>query len=91
MVVGEQSRDGVVVPESAAVEARELTRRYGEGETAVDALRGATVRAELDGRSCVGMAQGVDDEGSLLVDTPAGRVTVTSGEVLRVRDTGAAW
>jgi putative ABC transport system ATP-binding protein len=28
------------VPSSAAVEATQLTRRYGEGETAVDALRG---------------------------------------------------
>jgi len=37
--VKEQSKDGVVA-RSAAVEARELTRRYGEGETAVDALRG---------------------------------------------------
>ncbi len=36
----EESKDGVVAPQSAAVEARELTRRYGEGETAVDALRG---------------------------------------------------
>ena len=36
----EESKDGVVAHQSAAVEARELTRRYGEGETAVDALRG---------------------------------------------------
>ncbi len=36
----EESKDGVVAPQSAAVEARELTRRSGEGETAVDALRG---------------------------------------------------
>ena len=40
MAVKEQSKEGVVAPQSAAVEARELTRRYGEGETAVDALRG---------------------------------------------------
>jgi putative ABC transport system ATP-binding protein len=40
MVVGEQSQGGVAVPAEAAVDARELTRRYGEGETAVDALRG---------------------------------------------------
>ena len=40
MVVGENSKDGVAVPASAAVNARDLTRRYGEGETAVDALRG---------------------------------------------------
>src|SRR2546429_1599863 len=47
MVVREESKDGVVAPQSAAVEARELTRRYGEGETAVDALRGI----DLDVRS----------------------------------------
>jgi putative ABC transport system ATP-binding protein len=37
----------VSAPAGAAVEARELTRRYGEGETAVDALRGVdlTVRS----------------------------------------------
>jgi putative ABC transport system ATP-binding protein len=40
MVVGEESKDGVAVPVHAAVDARGLTRRYGEGETAVDALRG---------------------------------------------------
>jgi putative ABC transport system ATP-binding protein len=37
----------VTAPAGAAVEARELTRRYGEGDTAVDALRGVdlTVRS----------------------------------------------
>jgi putative ABC transport system ATP-binding protein len=44
MVVGEQSQDGVAVPAEAAVDARELTRRYGEGETAVDALRGVDLQ-----------------------------------------------
>jgi putative ABC transport system ATP-binding protein len=32
--------EGVAVPANAAVDARGITRRYGEGETAVDALRG---------------------------------------------------
>ncbi|HKN64441.1 MAG TPA: ABC transporter ATP-binding protein [Gaiellaceae bacterium] len=40
MVVREESKDGVAVPTNAAVDARDVTRRYGEGETAVDALRG---------------------------------------------------
>src|SRR5262252_10396020 len=44
MVVGEQSQDGVAVPADAAVDARDLTRRYGEGETAVDALRGVDLQ-----------------------------------------------
>ena len=47
MAVEEQPRGEIVVPASAAVEARGLTRRYGEGETAVDALRGI----DLDVRS----------------------------------------
>src|SRR6476661_8750033 len=47
MAVEEQPRGEVAVPANAAVEARGLTRRYGEGETAVDALRGI----DLDVRS----------------------------------------
>ena len=47
MAVGEQSKDDLAVPASAAVEARGLARRYGEGETAVEALRGV----DLDVRS----------------------------------------
>jgi putative ABC transport system ATP-binding protein len=47
MAVREESKDSVSVPANAAVEARGLTRRYGEGETAVDALRGI----DLDVRS----------------------------------------
>jgi putative ABC transport system ATP-binding protein len=43
MVVRQESEDGVAVPVSAAVEAREIARRYGEGETAVDALRGVDI------------------------------------------------
>jgi putative ABC transport system ATP-binding protein len=47
MAVRDQPQGDVVAPASAAVEARDLTRRYGEGETAVDALRGI----DLDVRS----------------------------------------
>src|SRR4051794_31026238 len=47
MAVEEQPKGAVVVPTTSAVEARGLTRRYGEGETAVDALRGI----DLDVRS----------------------------------------
>jgi putative ABC transport system ATP-binding protein len=43
MAVREQSEDSVAVPANAAVEARGLTRRYGEGTTAVDALRGVNL------------------------------------------------
>jgi putative ABC transport system ATP-binding protein len=47
MAVRDQPQGDVVAPANAAVEARDLTRRYGEGETAVDALRGI----DLDVRS----------------------------------------
>jgi putative ABC transport system ATP-binding protein len=40
VAVREESKDGVAVPANAAVDARDVARRYGEGETAVDALRG---------------------------------------------------
>ena len=47
MAVSEQPKGDVAVPASAAVEARGLTRRYGEGETAVDALRGVDLDVAL--------------------------------------------
>src|SRR5579859_7618014 len=40
MAVSEQPKGDLSARANAAVEARGLTRRYGEGETAVDALRG---------------------------------------------------
>jgi putative ABC transport system ATP-binding protein len=43
MAVREESKDGVAVPANAAVEARGLTRVYGEGTTAVEALRGVDI------------------------------------------------
>ncbi|HEY3462115.1 MAG TPA: ABC transporter ATP-binding protein [Gaiellaceae bacterium] len=44
MAVREQSEDGVAVPANAAVDARDVSRRYGEGETAVDALLGVDLQ-----------------------------------------------
>jgi putative ABC transport system ATP-binding protein len=43
MAVREESKDSVAVPANAAVEARGLTRMYGEGTTAVEALRGVDI------------------------------------------------
>jgi putative ABC transport system ATP-binding protein len=43
MAVTEESMGEVAVPANAAVEARGLTRRYGEGTTAVDALGGVDI------------------------------------------------
>jgi putative ABC transport system ATP-binding protein len=47
MAVRDQPQGDIGAPANEAVEARNLTRRYGEGETAVDALRGI----DLDVRS----------------------------------------
>ena len=43
MAVREESHDNLAVPAHAAVEARGLTRTYGEGTTAVEALRGVDI------------------------------------------------
>ena len=43
MAVKEQPQDNVNAPAHAAVEARDLTRTYGEGTTAVEALRGVDI------------------------------------------------
>jgi putative ABC transport system ATP-binding protein len=43
MAVREESRDGLAVPANAAVEARAAARTYGEGSTAVEALRGVDI------------------------------------------------
>jgi putative ABC transport system ATP-binding protein len=47
MAVRDQPQGDIGAPANEAVQARNLTRRYGEGETAVDALRGV----DLDVRS----------------------------------------
>jgi putative ABC transport system ATP-binding protein len=41
--VDEKAASGAVAKNGAVVEARDITRRYGEGETAVDALRGVSL------------------------------------------------
>jgi putative ABC transport system ATP-binding protein len=43
MAVREESQGNLAVPAYAAVEARGLTRTYGEGSTAVEALRGVDI------------------------------------------------
>lgn len=46
---------------------------------------GSEVAVEVGPRTIQGVAVGIDDAGALLVETPAGREVVTSGEVVRVR------
>ncbi len=81
-----------VVATTSAVEARELTRRYGEGETAVDALRGIdlTVRS---GELVAVMGPSGSGKSTLMhilagLDKPtAGSVTIAGQEITHLNDT----
>jgi putative ABC transport system ATP-binding protein len=64
---------------AAVVEAREITRRYGQGDTAVDALRGVTLEVE---RGKLTAVMGPSGSGkSTLMHILAGLDKPTSGEV----------
>src|SRR5690242_10036436 len=64
----------------AVVSAREVTRRYGEGQTAVDALRGITLDV---GRGLLTAVMGASGSGkSTLMHILAGLDRPTSGEVV---------
>jgi putative ABC transport system ATP-binding protein len=70
---------GEGVPDDKVVVARELTRRYGEGETAVDALRGVSLDI---GRGTLGAVMGPSGSGkSTLMHLLAGLDQPTSGTV----------
>jgi putative ABC transport system ATP-binding protein len=91
MVVGEQSQDGVAVPADAAVEATQLTRRYGEGETAVDALRGVDL-AVRSGELVAVMGPSGSGKSTLMhilagLDKPtSGTVMIAGTDITRLDD-----
>jgi putative ABC transport system ATP-binding protein len=71
--------DGAAQNGEVVVEAREITRRYGEGETAVDALRGVSVDVA---RGRLTAVMGPSGSGkSTLMHILAGLDTPTSGDV----------
>jgi hypothetical protein len=53
-------------------------------------LDGRDVLVEVGDRRLEGTAAGLADDGSLLLDTAAGRLALTVGEVVSVRDPAGA-
>jgi BirA family transcriptional regulator, biotin operon repressor / biotin---[acetyl-CoA-carboxylase] ligase len=56
----------------------------------VSALDGKRIVVELGGEQLEGIADGIADDGALLLDTEIGRVALTIGEVVSVRDADPA-
>src|SRR4051795_836298 len=80
MAVREQPQSNLNAPAHAAVEARDVMRRYGEGTTAVEALRGVDI--EVSSGELVAVMGPSGSGKSTLMHVLAGLDRPTSGTVM---------